>query len=63
MAWAFATAIHLDEKLFTAFAEAAELQLSDFNAQNIANTAWEFAKFTKWMVSCSRLWQEMRSGM
>ena len=29
--------------LFTALARAAELLLSEFNAQNLANTAWAFA--------------------
>ena len=32
-----------DEKLFAALARAAERRLSDFNPQNVANTAWAFA--------------------
>ena len=42
-AWAFATVIYRDEKLFAALAPAAERRLSDFNPQNAANTAWAFA--------------------
>ena len=38
-AWAFATANHQDEMLFAALARAVEQQLSEFNAQNFANTA------------------------
>ena len=32
-----------DEKLFTALARAAERWMSEFNAQDLANTAWAFA--------------------
>ena len=32
-----------DEKLFAALAREAEQRLSEFNAQNLANTAWAFA--------------------
>ena len=32
-----------DEKLFAALARAAERRLSDFNPQDVANTAWAFA--------------------
>ena len=32
-----------DEKLFAALATAAERRLSEFNPQNVANTAWAFA--------------------
>ena len=32
-----------DEKLFTASARAAEQRMSEFNAQELANTAWAFA--------------------
>ena len=43
-AQAFATLDQLDEKLIAALARAAELRMSEFNAQDIANTAWAFAK-------------------
>ena len=33
----------LDEKLFMALARAAEQRASEFNAQELANTAWAFA--------------------
>ena len=33
-----------DEQLFTAFAKVAERRLDQFNAQNLANKAWAFAK-------------------
>ena len=42
-AWAFATAISSDAQVFAALARAAELRLSDFNVQALANTAWAFA--------------------
>ena len=32
-----------DEKLLAALARAAEKRLSDFNPQEVANTAWAFA--------------------
>ena len=32
-----------DEKLFTALARSAEWRVGDFNAQDLANTAWAFA--------------------
>ena len=35
--------IRPDEKLFTALARSAERRLSEFNVQNLANTAWAFA--------------------
>ena len=38
-AWAFATAKYLVENLVAALAIAAERRLSEFNAQNVANTA------------------------
>ena len=34
---------HRDEKLFGALARAAERRLSEFNPQDVANTAWAFA--------------------
>ena len=34
---------HWDEKLFAALVRAAERRLSEFNAQELANTAWAFA--------------------
>ena len=43
MAWAFATVKQSDEKLFAALARAAEWRVSEFNAQNFANTGWAFA--------------------
>ena len=43
MAWAFATVIYRDEKLFAALAGAAERRLIVFTPQNVANTAWAFA--------------------
>eukprot|EP00747_Dinoflagellata_sp_TGD_P111195 gnl/TRDRNA2_/TRDRNA2_171166_c6_seq1.p1 gnl/TRDRNA2_/TRDRNA2_171166_c6~~gnl/TRDRNA2_/TRDRNA2_171166_c6_seq1.p1 ORF type:complete len:230 (+),score=47.62 gnl/TRDRNA2_/TRDRNA2_171166_c6_seq1:292-981(+) len=43
LAWAFATLGHSDEKLFAAFARAAELQMHEFNAKSLASTAWAFA--------------------
>ena len=33
----------LDEKLFASWTAAAERRLSEFNVQNVANTAWAFA--------------------
>eukprot|EP00747_Dinoflagellata_sp_TGD_P142893 gnl/TRDRNA2_/TRDRNA2_176308_c4_seq7.p1 gnl/TRDRNA2_/TRDRNA2_176308_c4~~gnl/TRDRNA2_/TRDRNA2_176308_c4_seq7.p1 ORF type:complete len:314 (+),score=49.47 gnl/TRDRNA2_/TRDRNA2_176308_c4_seq7:221-1162(+) len=42
MAWAFATAKHRNEKLFTALAIAAQRRLREFNPQDVANTAWAF---------------------
>ena len=39
-AWAFATASHKDEGLFTALAVAAEQRMWDFNSQDLANTAF-----------------------
>ena len=35
---------HSDAHLFTALARAAERQLGSFKAQELANTAWAFAK-------------------
>ena len=42
-AWAFVTAGHKEERLFTALAAAAEQRVRDFNSQELANTAWAFA--------------------
>ena len=48
MAWAFATAKRLDDKtLFMALARAAERRLSEFNVQELANTAWAFAAWKR----------------
>ena len=41
--WAFAKLDQLDEKLLVTLARAALLRMSQFNAQEIANTAWAFA--------------------
>merc|ERR1712046_54495 len=40
---AFATLGQQDENLFAALAREAELQMSEFDVQSIANTAWAFA--------------------
>jgi len=42
-AWAFATAGHDAESLFTALAATAASSIDSFNAQDVANTAWAFA--------------------
>ena len=42
VAQAFAKVGHLEEKLLVALARAAELRLSQFSPQGIANTAWAF---------------------
>ena len=44
IAWAFAKACQLDEKLFKALSRAAVGCLDDFNAQDLGNIAWAFAK-------------------
>ena len=44
MAWAFTTASQSDVKLFVALALGAELHVSAFDMQSLANTAWAFAK-------------------
>merc|ERR1712118_253579 len=36
-----------DEKLFTALARAAELRVSDFKLQGLANTAWAFVSVNR----------------
>ena len=38
---------HLDKKLFAELAMAANLRMNEFNAQDIANTAWAFATLGK----------------
>ena len=43
MAWSFATACQLCEKIFAALAMAVERRVSDLNAQARANSAWSFA--------------------
>ena len=42
------------EKLFMALARAAERQVSKFNAQNLANTAWSFATVAQLDVQLSK---------
>ena len=43
-AWAFATVCRLDGPLFTALARVAAQRMGDFNAQDLANTAWAWAQ-------------------
>ena len=43
-AWAFATLGQWDQKLFAALARAAQLRMSEFNAQTLAIMAWALAK-------------------
>ena len=38
-AWAFATVNHRDEQMFSAMTKTATRQLSEFNAQDLSNTA------------------------
>ena len=38
----------MDEKLFAALAREVELRVSEFNVQDIANTAWAFATLDHW---------------
>ena len=46
MAWALATVGQRDEQLFKVLARMAERRLDEFNAQNLANTAWALAVAT-----------------
>ena len=43
MAWAFATALAMDAPLVAAVARVSQQCVSQFNAQDLANTAWAFA--------------------
>eukprot|EP00747_Dinoflagellata_sp_TGD_P122805 gnl/TRDRNA2_/TRDRNA2_173684_c0_seq18.p1 gnl/TRDRNA2_/TRDRNA2_173684_c0~~gnl/TRDRNA2_/TRDRNA2_173684_c0_seq18.p1 ORF type:complete len:103 (+),score=20.33 gnl/TRDRNA2_/TRDRNA2_173684_c0_seq18:336-644(+) len=43
MAWAYATVNHTDEKLCAMLAGETQQRLTEFGAQNLANTSWAFA--------------------
>jgi len=47
MAWAFATVNQRAKKLFAALARAAELHMSSFDPQGLANAFWVAATVTQ----------------
>ena len=56
-----ATSSQSDAQLFAALARAVEQHVSDFNMQDLANTAWVFATVSQ-MRGCPRRWQGKQSG-
>ena len=54
--WAFAAAGCKEERLFTAWAAAAEQRMRDFGSQGLAETAWTFVT---WGSECEGLFMAL----